>query len=82
MDRRASEEYEEKLRIIEESKNNTLSADDVGDILSELSKILADELPKAAKATFGTIAKTLTPSFMNRLQNKKIHAQKIQEMEK
>ena len=74
--------YEKKMRLIEESKNDSLTLDDMNDLGSLLSKALTEDLPKVAKATAGNIAKTLLPGFLKRMQKRKIHTQQIQEIEK
>lgn len=74
--------YEQKMRLIEESKNDSLSLDDMNDLGTLLSKALTEDLPKAAIATAGNVAKTLLPGFLKRMQKRKIHTQQIQEIEK
>ena len=74
--------YEQKMRMIEESKNDSLTLDDMNDLGTVLSKALTEDLPKVALATAGNVAKALLPGFLKRMQKRKIHSQQINELEK
>ena len=74
--------YEQKMRFIDQSKNDSLTLDDMNDLGSLLAKALTEDLPNVAKATAGNIAKTLLPGFLKRMQKRKIHTQQINELEK
>jgi len=54
----------------------------VDELKGLMVKLVQEDIPAAAKETFKTVVRGVTPGFIQRFQNRKIHVQDVEEKER
>jgi hypothetical protein len=73
--------YDEKMQLIEEN-NNKISFDDILDLGSAVRSIDTKKFVKNTTRALKSLRDIATPGFIVRLQNKKIHAKHVEDLDR
>ncbi len=74
--------YEEKVANSEKLQEVDIGFEDVAEIGNYFRDLVLKDLPKTAMNTFKVVKSGLTPSFINRMNQKKIHMKYVEDTEK
>lgn len=70
---------EAKQKFIEDNYDNTFSLENMEDLGTVMQKFFREDLPATTKKAFDTVTDALTPGFVRRFKNKKIHAKEVED---
>lgn len=68
-----------KQQKLDDYYDNTMNVDELKGLMV---KLVQEDIPAAAKETFKTVVRGVTPGFIQRFQNRKIHVQDVEEKER
>lgn len=71
--------FASKQQKMEEYYDNNMSADE---LKLMMRKLVQEDIPAAAKETFKSVVRGVTPGFIQRFQNRKIHVQDVEDKER
>ncbi len=73
--------YEEKMQMMDKMDDNRITVDNIVELGSIMKKLVTQDGPKKAVETFKAVKTAVTPGFIKRLNNRKIHVKYVEEAE-
>jgi hypothetical protein len=72
---------EAKQKYVEDHYDGSLSIENLEELGDAMRKFFSEDLPAGTRSAMKSVKETLTPGFIRRFQNKKIHAQEVEDRE-
>lgn len=73
--------YEEKMQMMDKANDGRITMDNVVELGNVFKKLVTDDGPKKAIETLKAVKSAVTPGFIKRMNNKKIHIKYVEEAE-
>lgn len=73
--------YEAKQKAVADYYENTVTMENLEEVGGLLRKLIREDIPAVARNTAKAVVVGLTPGFIKRFQNKKIHIKEVEERE-
>lgn len=74
--------FDAKREVIDKLDDDLFTVDNVKELGSVLKKFVTSDVPRGARATLESVRWGLTPSFIKRLNQRKIHVQYLEDTDK
>ncbi len=71
--------YEKKMEQMEKMEEEMFTMDNVMEVGSFFRKFVREDVPKGAVMAFKNFKSSVTPSFIKRMNNRKIHLKYVEE---
>lgn len=73
--------YQAKQKAVSDYYENTVTMENMEELGGVLRKLVREDIPAVARNTAKVVVSGLTPGFIKRFQNKKIHIKEVEERE-
>lgn len=71
-----------KQQQVDAYYDNNMTLENLDEVKAMMAKLFREDIPAAAKGTFNSVVKGVTPGFIQRFQNRKIHVQDVEDKER